>query len=177
MCRIHVAWTITNVLLERWKCLKVDFGIQNVIGIPYTWYSPKFHSVWSATSRFRVTSHFETSAQSFKTFLIWNVKTPRSNFCEDCRRKCLEKVWLKKNQNCGRKIFTPIRSHVNMFTKIKKVKIQKSKILKTRSLEIWWIATFPQNLVSTYFMVCEKSRFTDGWWQMPEPWYKLCGHC
>ncbi len=52
------------------KGLKVDLDIRNVIGIPYTWYSPKCHSVWSTASRFQVASHFETSAQSFKTFLI-----------------------------------------------------------------------------------------------------------
>ena len=29
-------------------------------------------------------------------------------------------------------------------------------------LEIWWIATFPQNLALNSLMVSEKTRFTDG---------------
>ncbi len=53
-----------------------------------------------------------------------------------------------------------------MLTKTKKkiVKIQKSKIFKNgkNGLEIWWIATFPQNLALICVTVSEKTRFTDG---------------
>ena len=51
-----------------------------------------------------------------------------------------------------------------MLTKMKKlIKIQKFKILKNgkRGLEIWWIATFPQNLVLIPLMVSEKTHFMD----------------
>ncbi len=44
------------------------------------------------------------------------------------------------------------------------VKIQKSKIFKNgkNGLEIWWIATFPQNLAFICLTVSEKARFRDG---------------
>ncbi len=51
-----------------------------------------------------------------------------------------------------------------MLTKMKKfVKIQKSKIFKhgKNSLEIWWIATFPQKIALIHLTVSEKTRFTD----------------
>ncbi len=52
-----------------------------------------------------------------------------------------------------------------MLTKTKKnVKIQKSKISENgkNRLEIWWIATFPQNLALICLMVSEKTHFMDG---------------
>ncbi len=52
-----------------------------------------------------------------------------------------------------------------MLTKTEKkiVKIQKSKIFKNGKigLEIWWIATFPQNLALIRLTVSEKTYFTD----------------
>ncbi len=52
-----------------------------------------------------------------------------------------------------------------MLTKMKKkfIKIQKFKIFKNgkNGLEIWWTATFPQNLALIPFVVSEKMRFTD----------------
>ena len=51
-----------------------------------------------------------------------------------------------------------------MKTKKKIIKIQKSKIFKNgqNGLEIYWIATFPQNLALICLTVPEKTRFTDG---------------
>ncbi len=48
-------------------------------------------------------------------------------------------------------------------TKKKNVKIQNSKIFKNgkNGLEIWWIATFPQNLALICLTDSEKTRFTD----------------
>ncbi len=71
---------------------------------------------------------------------------PRSNFCEDCHRECLEKVWLKENHNCRRSCQSHVKCPMSTKTK-KKVKIQKSRIFKNgkNGLEIWWLTTFPQN--------------------------------
>ncbi len=46
------------------------------------------------------------------------------------------------------------------------VKIQKSKILKKwkNGQEMWWIATFPQNMAFIRLIVSEKTCLTDGRW-------------
>ncbi len=72
---------------------------------------------------------------------------PRNNSCEDCPREILEKVWLKKNHNCGRsrvlKFSLPYGLMFLMLMKTKK-KSLKFKNLKNgkNALEIWWTASF-----------------------------------
>ncbi len=39
---------------------------------------------------------------------------------------------------------------------------KKKKSLKLKNLEIWWIATFPQNLALIFLTVSEKMHFMDG---------------
>ena len=90
---------------------------------------------------------------------------PRSNFFEECSREFLEKVWLKKNHNCGRSsVLKFLLLWGPMLTKTKKiVKIKKSKSFKNgrNGLEIWRVATFPQDMVLIPLMVSEKTCFTD----------------
>ncbi len=62
-------------------------------------------------------------------------------------------------------MFTPIGSHVKGNEK-KSLKLKNLKFLKRKkkkSLEIWWIATFPKHLALIRLTVSEKTRFTDGW--------------
>ncbi len=85
---------------------------------------------------------------------------PRSNFdSEDCPREFLEKFGWKRITTEG-VAFLKFHSHVNENEK-KIVKIKKSKIF-LNCLEIWWIATFPQDLTLIPLTVSEKTRTTDG---------------
>ena len=47
----------------------------------------------------------------FKNFKFEISKCQEVTFCDECPREFLEKVWLKKNDNCGRSSVLKFHSH------------------------------------------------------------------